>query len=349
MGCKKPVPVTLTAVASPPAIYAGDAVTVTATAGNVNPKLNTVYSWSGDGVTGNGPTAAVATTNLAPGSYTVKAEVKEGKHGKEGLKPWGVADASASYTVKQFDPPTIGCTVSPTTIKPGESASVTATGVSPQNRSLTYSYSATAGTVTGTGASASYSSTGAPSGTVGITCTVTDDKSQTANSSANLSIVQPPPPPVPHTQALGTVDFSKDAKRPTRANNEAKAILDGIALSLQKDPDAKAVIVGESNAAEKAKTAKEQKAALKYKHAKVDDLAAERAVNTKDYLVNEKGIDASRIGVSTGTTDAQQVEVYLVPVGADFNADVTGTTAVDETVVKPTAVKKAAKKAADTK
>ena len=36
------------------------------------------------------------------------------------------------------------------------------------------------------------------------------------------------------------------------------------------------------------------------------DLAAERAVNTKDYLVTEKGIDASRVIVATGTADGQR-------------------------------------------
>ena len=57
---------------------------------------------------------------------------------------------------------------------------------------------------------------------------------------------------------------------------------------------------------------------MKNKHAKVEDLAAERAVNAKDYLVTEKGIDASRISVATGTTDGQTVEDYLVPSGATF-------------------------------
>ena len=63
--------------------------------------------------------------------------------------------------------------------------------------------------------------------------------------------------------------------------------------------------------------------------------AAQRAVNAKDYLVTEQGIDASRISVATGTTDGQTVENYLVPAGATFANDVTGTTPVDETAVKP--------------
>jgi len=151
MGCKQPPPITLTAEAAPPAIFPGEPVTVTATAGSVDPnkKNSVIYGWTGTGVTGNGASATVATATLAPGSYTVQAQVKEGKPGKEGLKPGQTAEASASFTVKQFEPPTLTCSVSPTIIKPGESSTVTAVGVSPQNRPLTYSYKATAGTITG--------------------------------------------------------------------------------------------------------------------------------------------------------------------------------------------------------
>ena len=77
----------------------------------------------------------------------------------------------------------------------------------------------------------------------------------------------------------------------------------------------------------------------KHKHATVDEFAAQRAVNAKDYLVTEQGIDASRISAATGTTDGQTEENYLVPAGATFSTDVTGTTPVDETAVKPQARK----------
>jgi hypothetical protein len=131
------------------------------------------------------------------------------------------------------------------------------------------------------------------------------------------------------------MSFSTDKRRPTRVDNEAKACLDQVALDLKQQADAKAVIVGEQSSAEAAITAKEQKRAMHNKHAKVDMFAAQRAVNAKDYLVTEQGIDASRIGVATGSTDGPTVENYLVPSGATFSSDVTGTTPVDETAVKP--------------
>ncbi len=330
-----PPPITLACSASPAdAVFPGTPVTVTATAGSALPKMNVLYSWSGSGASGTATTTTIDTASVAPGTYTVKAEVKEGKPGKEGLKAGQTADCSATYTVKDFEPPTISCSVDPTTIKPGDSATVTSTGLSPQNRPLTYSYTATGGTISGTGTTAQYSSAGAPTGAVGITCNVSDDKNHTASASTSLTIVQPAPPPAPKTQALCSISFATDKKRPTRVDNEAKACLDEVALDLQRQADAKAVVVGESTDAERAITAKQEKVAAKHKKAVVEQFAAQRGVNAKDYLVTEKGIDASRVSVATGSTDGQTVEDYLVPAGANFSSDVAGTTPVDETTVK---------------
>jgi hypothetical protein len=55
-------------------------------------------------------------------------------------------------------------------------------------------------------------------------------------------------------------------------------------------------------------------------------LAAERAANTKAYLVKEKGIDASRISLYTSAQDGKEVTTTLIPVGANFAA--TGDTPV---------------------
>jgi hypothetical protein len=340
-----PQPVAVSCSASPVTVYPGDPITVTATTGGLNPKLNAVYTWSGPGVTGTGETATVATAALAPGSYTVKCGVKEGKPGKEGLKPWESAEGTAIFTVKAFEPPTVSCSANPATIKPGDTSTITASGVSPQNRPLTYTYSATAGTVEGNGASAIFNSTGAPTGAVGITCNLSDDKGQRATANTSVLILAPYVAPAPHAQALCSLSFAADKLRPERVDNEAKACLDGVALDLQKNSNAKVVLVGHSDAKEKAKTAREQKAALKNKHLKVVDPAVLRAINAKEYLVKEKGIDASRVGVVTGKADSQTVEDYLVPFGANFVSDVPNTRAVDESAVKPQARKPLAGKA----
>jgi len=330
-----PPSVALGCVASPSAVYEGDPVTVAASPGDLNPKLNAIYTWSGNGVTGNGTNATVSTAGLAPGTYPVGVTVKQGKPGKEGLKPWDTASCTASFTVKPYDPPTISCSANPTTVQPGGTSTITSVAVSPQNRPLTYGYSASGGTVSGSGSTAVYSSTGAPTGAVGITCTVSDDKGHTATANTSVNVEAPPPPPQPHVQALCSISFSMDAKRPTRVDNEAKACLDQIALNLKQQSDAKVVIVGESNAKEKADTAKKQALAAKRKHVAVEQYAEQRAVNAKDYLVNDQGIDASRIRIATGASDSQTGENYLVPPGANFSSDVSGTTPVDESVLKP--------------
>jgi hypothetical protein len=138
----------------------------------------------------------------------------------------------------------------------------------------------------------------------------------------------PPPPPAPKTQTLCSIQFDKDKHRPARVDNEAKACLDDVALNAQQKADASVVVVGNSAPLPAPKGKHHAKAPT------AADLAAQRAVNTKAYLVTEKGIDASRIQVRTGSNGQNEVEDYLVPAGATFDNDVPGTTAVDETAVK---------------
>jgi hypothetical protein len=309
-----PPPVTLACSANPSSVFEGEPITITATAEMLNPKKTAVYTFSGEGVTPSGATATVATANLAPGSHTVKCNVSEGP------KAGQSADAQATYTIKEFEPPTVSCSANPSTIKPGDTSTITATGVSPQNRPLTYSYSASAGSVSGTGASATYSSAGAPSGPITVTCNTTDDKGHSATATTPITIEAPYVPPAPTVSSLCSITFDKDKKRPTRVDNEAKACLDDIALTLQSKSDAGLSVVGSSTPEEKAPPKH------KKRHAEVEDFAAQRAVNTKDYLVTEKGIDASRITVYTGSGSDKKVEDYLVPSGATF--DVAGATKI---------------------
>jgi len=329
-----PTPVTLGCSANPDTVYPGTDVTITCTASNLNPKMNAIYSYSGANAQGNGPTTTVNTSSLAPGSYTVQGDVKEGKKGKEGAKPWQAASASTTFTVKAFEPPTISCTADPATIKPGETSTITCHAVSPQNRPLTYNYSASAGTISGNGPTAVYSSAGAPTGAVGVTAKVSDDKGNNASADTTVTIEAPPPPPQPHTQALCSIGFTTDKRRPTRVDNEAKACLDQVAIDLQQNPNSKAVLVGQSNAHEKEITAREERYQQRHHRARVTHFASQRAVNAKDYLVTEKGIDSSRISTATTNTDGQSVQNYLVPSGANFDADVSGTTPVNESEIK---------------
>ncbi len=307
-----PPPVTLACVASPETGYPGDPITITGTAANLNPKKTATYAWTTDGgtISGTSNVANIDTKASNPGSYTAKGHVSEGK------KPGEMADCSAAYTIKAFEPPTVSCSANPSSVNPGDSSTITANGVSPQNRPLTYSYSATAGSITGNTSTATLSTAGAAPGTITVTCNVVDDKGQTASQTTTVTVNAPPPPPAPSTSNLCSINFDRDKRRPTRVDNEAKACLDDISLNLQRSSDAKLAVVGNAAGGERMG----------------NKLAAERAVNTKDYLVKEKGIDASRVAVYTGTQDGKTVTTTLIPAGATL--DSTGITAVDESAVK---------------
>jgi outer membrane protein OmpA-like peptidoglycan-associated protein len=291
-----PPPVSVACSASPVSIFPGDPVTVTATASGLNPKLNAVYTWSGSGVSGNGTTATVATVALAPGSYTVKCGVKEGKAGQEGLKPWEAAEASTSFTVKAFEPPTISCSANPGTIKPGETSAITAAGVSPQNRPLTYSYAATAGTVAGNGSSATFSSAGAPNGSVGISCNVSDDKGQTATANTSVTILAPyvapaEPPEVKQLEtrlALHSVFFPTNLPTAKNPKGGLVASQQGTLTALASDfknylvykPEAQLTLTGHAD--------------LRGSVAFNQALSERRVARTKQFLV-EQGVPEAKI------------------------------------------------------
>jgi hypothetical protein len=336
-----PPPVTYSCSIAPAMGYPGDPITVTGVALNLNqnPKKVVIYTWTTDGgvVSGTSSVANVDTKATAPGTYTVKGHVSQG------VKPGQMADCSATYMVKAFDPPTIGCSANPTSVNPGDSSTITASAVSPQNRPLTYSYSSTAGSISGTTSSATLATAGASSGPITVSCNVVDDKGQSTSATTSVDVIAPPPPPLPPAplaSSLCPVSFERDAKRPVRVDNEAKACLDDVALSMQRSSDAKLALVGNEDAKESADEAKEAK--RKHYVEKPSD-AAERAVNTKEYLVNEKGIDASRISLYTGTDDGKTVTTTLIPAGA-VNP-VAADTPVDESIaIAPAPVKKAHKK-----
>ena len=311
-----PPPITyacaLTAPAAGATIYPGDPVEITGTATNVNPKKPVTYSWTSDAgpIASTSNVAAVDTKSLNPGSFTVKGHVMQG------AKPGQFADCSVPFTITQFQPPTISCSANPSTVSPGQSATITSQGNSPQNRPLTYSYSATSGSINGNTATATLDTTGAAPGTITVTCNVVDDKGQTASTTTSVTVSAPPPPVVAQAKSLCSINFDRDVKRPSRVDNEAKACLDDISLALQQDPQSKLDVVG--NAATDEKMAQRR--------------AAERAVNEKAYLVGDKGIDASRITVYTGTAGTKSVSNTLVPAGA---TDANTGTPVDESTIKP--------------
>ena len=63
--------------------------------------------------------------------------------------------------------------------------------------------------------------------------------------------------------------------------------------------------------------------------------AEQRAVNLKKYLVHEKGVDPYRVAITTGTDDDRDGRAYLVPAGVSFEAEVQGTTWINDSAFEP--------------
>ncbi len=299
----------------PTAVLAGEPVTANANVTNIPPKHSVTYDWktTGGKLTPKDATATVDTTGLAPGQYTVTATATDPKAKKNAVP----ATCNAQFTINEppKHPPTLSCSANPATVKSGEPATITSTGENPDNRPLTYSYTATAGRVSGTGTTATLDTAGAPAGPITVNCTVTDDRGLSATSSTTVNVEVPPPPP--QASKIGECDFPNKAK-PWRVDNTCKAVLDDVALQLQRDPNATLVIVGQQAPEEKSRT-----------------LAAERAVNSKAYLSSgeaKQAIDASRMQTRSGSAGTTKAEFFIVPQGATFAGE--GTQPVDESQIK---------------
>jgi hypothetical protein len=281
----------------PSEVYPGDLVSIKSNALHLNPKRNPMYRWESNGgkILPSGDVATVDTTGVAPGSYVVTGHVAEGSKASQ------QASCQAPFVVKDFDPPTITCSASPATAISGTDIDITSSAASPQKRLLTYSYTTTGGLVTSAGPTAKLSTAGLSPSTVTVTCAVVDDAGHRASATTDVVLNAPPVPVVPQTQTLCSLSFTRDTRRPVRVDNEAKGCLDDVALTMNKQTDARLIIVGDAVPGEK------------------PTAAAERALNARQYLTQEKGLDPSRIELRTGNSSQKSVSNTLVPPGALFN------------------------------
>ncbi|HEY1730812.1 MAG TPA: OmpA family protein [Terriglobales bacterium] len=321
-------PPTAACTASPTEVTEGEPVTVTATGTNFNPKHPTNYAWTTNGGKLNATdkqSAQIDTTGVAAGSYAANATISDPK-----MKKGGSATCSANFSVKAkpMNPPQVSCSVNPSTVQGGGAVTVTATASSPDGSAISsYSYTASAGKISGTGTTATLDTAGLPAGPVTITASATDARNLTGTGTCTVGVEVPPPPPT--CSKVNSIQFP-DLKRPWRVDNTAKAILDDVASRLKADPNAKIVIVGYADG-EKAP----MEGTGKKRHPM--NLAAQRAVNAKAYLVQQQGIDPSRVEVRQGVGQQKVADIVWVPQGADENAcaDLQNTTPVDESMVKP--------------
>ena len=163
--------------------------------------------------------------------------------------------------------------------------------------------------ISGTGPTATLDTAGTQPGTINVNVTATDSRGLTGNGTTTVTVEAPPP--APQVSARTPIQFIQRPKQkyiPWRVDNEAKAILDDDATALKNDPNAKLVIVGYADGEPQPMIGTGKK-----KHAM--DLAAQRAVNAKAYLVQQQGIDPSRIEVRKGTGKDHVADIFWVPAG----------------------------------
>jgi len=289
--------------------FPGDPLQINGTTLGTDPVHTQVFTWTSNGgkITGKGLNPALDTTGMAPGEYVVKGHIAQGP------RPSQQADCTAPFTIRRYDPPTITCSATPNVALSGTTIAISTTGGSPQNRPLTYSYAASQGVIASSGPTATLATAGLSPAVINITCNVVDDQGQSAQANTTVTLNAPPAPVVPSTQPLCSLNFDRDKRRPVRVDNEAKACLDDIALTLNQQADAHLVIVGS------------------YEGSEINTAGAQRAVNARLYLTQEKGIDPSRIELRVGESTGKTVTNTLVPAGAIFNE--VGTHKFDERAV----------------
>jgi len=242
-----------------------------------------LYTWTvtGGRISGDGRTVTWDLSGANPGTYTATVEVADGC--------CHTVPASTTVTVAQCTDCQPGCpTVSvscPDSVQQGSNITFSSSLSSGAN--VTYNWSVSAGTITSGQGTSSITVDTANLGGQTVTATVElggldPACSRTASCSTSVS--------APNAQATRFDEYG-DIKF-----NDEKARLDNYAIQLQNQPGAQGYIVAYGSCAGEAQA---------------------RADRAKDYLVNTRQIDSSRlVTVDGGCRSDLSVELWIVPTGA---------------------------------
>jgi hypothetical protein len=257
-----------------------------------------LYTWSvtGGRLSGEGRQVTWDLTGVANGTYTATVEVNDGnQHTASGSATVTVADCTGCEVPK---PPCPNVTVScPDAVDLGQPITFTASVTGgPEGFAPTYNWSVSAGTITSGQGTSSITVDTAGLGGQSVTATVSiggADPSCSNTNSCTTSVRPPPPVPVRFDE-YGNIRF-----------NDEKARLDNFAIQLQNEPGSTATIIAFGTCTGEGQA---------------------RGDRAKDYLVNTRGIEASRITVVDGGCRADlTVQLWVVPQGASQpEVDTTG-------------------------
>jgi outer membrane protein OmpA-like peptidoglycan-associated protein len=191
-------------------------------------------------------------------------------------------------------PPKINCSASPTSLRAGESASITCEAVSPDNRPVNITYVANGGKLSSNRNQATLDTTDTGAGPIAVRATAFDDRQLSASTVVTVN-VEAAAPAMPTAQKLMELDYKPNS---SYVDNRSKAVLDDVALKMQQDPNLNAVLSGSADSGEPR------------------SMGLQRAQNAMAYLTKSKGIDPQRIQTKAGTEPGRKVEVWTLPAGA---------------------------------
>lgn len=284
-----PAPLTASCSADKEMVYAGsgDLVVVDAQAGNPgeNP-LNYTWSASEGAVDGTGSEVRWGSSDVQPGTYTIKVRVDDARRGSAGCS------VNVRVETRPNRPPTMSCAADHATVTVGQPVQITAAAIDPDNDPLSFSWKASAGTVEGSGSSVRLETTDLPPGSYTVTGHVDDGRTGTADCTVALDVqATQPPPEVKELEtrlALHSIYFA--TARPT-VENPTSGLVDSqqkVLASLASDfnrylefkPQAHLILDGHAD----------RRGSIEYNK----DLTERRVARAKSYLV-EHGVPEANI------------------------------------------------------
>jgi len=143
-------------------------------------------------------------------------------------------------------------------------------------------------------------------------------------------------------QKVCAIEFTHDEKLPARVEDSALPCLEEAAKTLKQNPNIKLVLVGVSHPlydhSEEDHGMEREGEDMTGADIRFSDVAAYRAVNTKEYLTKWLSADPTRIIPTTDEYSlGRRVTIYAVPGDANFFHNYTKTTPTNESVctIKP--------------
>jgi outer membrane protein OmpA-like peptidoglycan-associated protein len=185
--------------------------------------------------------------------------------------PHEAAQEAAQTPAAAPQPPVIACVAEPPGVRAGETSTIACEASSADQRPLSFSFSAASGRLVQRDNTAVLDTRDLAAGPIQVLATVSDDRDLTATARTTVNVDASRAALAP--AKLNFVSFKRNS---ARVDNAGKAVLDGVALRLERDTDSSLVVLGLVESGENR------------------DLAQRRAASAAEYLSKEKGIDDKR-------------------------------------------------------